>query len=538
MYKIIILIFSICFLNVSHAQNYLNGVSAYEQLNKEYYLGALYTATPIQDAETLLADSRPQKMVIRVTAKRWSPHKFNQLWRQDLALNNSFAENLSLTEAAIAFTTFPQENLTIGDEIEVNFTSKAGTVVTLNGRQVLTYPNKALFNAILNTWIGEVPPSRLFRSDILGTEAIITSKKDVLIERFDTISINPQRLDLVGNWKRAQQDAARALAKAEEELRLQQQAAEDAKRKAAAEKKRLEEERKAAIALAAKRKKEAEEAKKKQQEQLNNASTDEEKAKLAAEQAKLAAAIAAQEAAEARAAELAKQQEGQTQQQLAQDYAERLYKWEVQRDIYKRVSYPEWARQFNQEGVIRIEFIVNSSGQMVGITSLTPTDSGLLGQELKDAVSRAAPFKPFPADLEANQIKMAIDYEFTLEERVAEVPPMPEPPAALKTNQELTPEQQAKTWQNYKQQIKADISATIEYPFWAQDLKQQGLVTMEVTVNKEGVVTNAKLKKKTRHAILNQEMLDAADRVGGFSPFPQWINENSVTVTIEHEFKL
>lgn len=537
MYKSLFVVLSVVLLNVVHAQTYLNGVSAYEQLNKEYYLAALYTADPMNDSATILDDKRPQKMVIRVTAKRWSPHKFNQLWRQDLALNNSFSDNLKLTEAVIAFTSFPQENLTLGDEIEISYTGNTGTVVTLNEHTVLTHPDKALFNALVSTWIGDVPPSRLFQSDMLGNEAIITSKKDVFIERYDNLSINPQRLDLVANWQAAQQSAERALAKAEEELREQQQKEANQKKQAAAEKKRLEDERKAAVALAAKRKKEAEEAKKKQQ-QNNSGASDAEKAKFAEDQAKIAAAIAAQEEAEARAAELAEKQAGQDQETLAREYAERLYKWEVQRDVYKRISYPEWARQFNQEGTIRIEFIVNSSGQMVGITSLLPKDSGLLGQELKDAVSRAAPFKAFPVELDSAQLKMAIEYEFSLDERVAELPAMPKPPAALEENKELSLTQQADAWQSYKQQIKADISASIEYPFWAQDLKQQGAVKMEVTVNRQGVITNAKLTKKTRHAILNQELLDAADRIGGFSAFPQWINEQSVTVSIEHEFKL
>ncbi|MFQ3231909.1 TonB family protein [Reinekea sp.] len=537
MYKFLLVVLSAVLLNVVHAQTYLNGVSAYEQLNKEYYLAALYTADPMHDAATILADKRPQKMVVRVTAKRWSPHKFNQLWRQDLALNNSFSDNLKLTEAAIAFTSFPKENLTVGDEIEISYTSKSGTQINLNGEAVLTYPDKGLFNAIVSTWIGDVPPSRLFQSDMLGNESIITSKKDLFIERFDNLSINPQRLDLVGTWQEAQQAAERALAKAEQELLEQQQKEADQKKQAAAEKKRLDDERKAAVALAAKRKKEAEEAKKKQQ-QNNSGNSEADKAKIAEEEAKLAAAVAAQQAAEARAAELEQQQAGKNQETLAREYAENLYKWEVQRDVYKRISYPEWARQFNQEGTIRIEFIINSAGQMVGITSLSPADSGLLGQELKDAVSRAAPFKAFPVELNSAQLKMVIEYEFSLEERVAELPVMPVPPAALEVDKELSLTQQAQAWQAYKQQIKSDISASIEYPFWAQDLKQQGVVKMEVTVNRQGVITNTKLTKKTRHAILNQELLDASDRIGGFSAFPQWINEQSVTVSIEHEFKL
>jgi TonB family protein len=529
MKKMLLTFFCTLLLTSAYGQSFLNGVSAYEQLNKEYYLGALYTVDAINDPAEILADTRPQKMVIRVTAKRWSPHKFNELWRQDISLNNSFANKLELTKAVIAFTDIPKENLTLGDELEINYNSNQGTIVSLNGYQVLSHPGKELFNALINTWIGEVPPSRLFQSDILGQEAIVTSNKDVLIERFDNLSINPQRLDLVGKWQAAQQAAAAALAQAEEELRQQKINEEIAKQRAAEEKKRLEEERKAAVALAAKRKQEAEAAKKKQQQ--NTEATE-------AEKVEIAAAIKAQEEAEARAAELENKQDDSNQQVLAKEYAERLYRWEVQRDVYKRVSYPEWARQFDQEGLVRIEFIVNDKGQMVGITSITPEDSGLLGQELKEAISRAAPFKVFPSELASPQLAITIEYEFSLEDRIAELPEMPKAPAELKKNTEVSLAEQAVIWQNYKQQIKADISSAIEYPFWAQDLKQQGVVKVEVTVSRQGIITNAKLTKKTRHAILNQEILDATERVGGFEPFPEWINESSVTVSIEHEFKI
>ncbi len=522
------------FTSLAYAQTYRNGVSAYDQLNKEYYIGALYLPEQQQDRAQILADTRPQKMVLKVTASRWSPRKFEQLWRQDLALNNNLGADANLTNQLIEFTRFPKENLTTGDELVFSYTSKSGTEVLLNKEVIFQSQGKKLFNALLRTWIGDVPNSQIFQSQILNLEGSLATAPDV-IQRFESSAIPATRQQLVTNWKSVETQARLALAKAEQELKIQlqreaeaQKKAEEARKKAEAEKKQREEERKKALALAEQRKKEAEQAK--------SGNTDEQA---------VAAALAAQKAAEEKAAALAKaqkeQEEAQRQAELARltkQYAQELYQWGVVRDVYKRVSYPEWARQFNQEGIVTIEFIVGNQGQLLGVTSISPADSGLLGQELKDAVTRAAPFKAFPVQLNDKQLRVVLDYEFTLEERVAQVPPEPKAPEGVDINGELTSVQKAVQWAKYKDQVIAQIESSIEYPFWAKDLKQEGTVAAEITVLADGSVKSVKITKRTRHSILNQEVELAVDRIGSFGAFPDWIEDKSITLEIEHTFKL
>ena len=89
--------------SVAFAQTELNGVATYEVLGKAYYTGALYLTEATSDPAVIQGDLRPQKMVIRVLAKRWSPRKFEQVWRQDLALNNDLSADPKLTEQLIGF---------------------------------------------------------------------------------------------------------------------------------------------------------------------------------------------------------------------------------------------------------------------------------------------------------------------------------------------------------------------------------------------------------------------------------------------------
>ncbi len=518
------------------AQTYLNGIASYEQIGKEYYIGALYLPEAQQNRDLVLSDNRPQKIVIKVTASRWSPRKFEQVWRQDLALNNNLADDLALTKQLIDFTRFPKENLTTGDVLVFQYTSKDGTQVLLNNEVVISAAGKKLFNALLKAWIGDVPNSQRFQKQVLGQDTLIEQSTVDLKDRFDALNVQAERSKLVSGWQSLEKQAQLALAKAEEELRKEKARAEaekkrqeEARKKAEAEKQKREEERKKALALAEQRKKEAEAAK------ADNGNDLE----------KVQQALAAQKAAEEKAAELARaqkelelQSQRTEQEKLSQQYALDTYQWEVLRDVYKRVSYPEWARQFNQEGIVTVEFIVSNSGQLLGISSVSPADSGLLGQELKDAINRAAPFNAFPVQLKDRQLKLVVDYEFTLSDRVAELPPQPKAPEGVAAQAELTPVQKAVQWAKYKEQSISKIEASIEYPFWAKDLKQEGTVAAEVTILSDGSVKSVKLTKRTRHSILNQEVELAVDRIGSFGVFPEWIEDKSITLEIEHTFKL
>jgi TonB family protein len=136
------------------------------------------------------------------------------------------------------------------------------------------------------------------------------------------------------------------------------------------------------------------------------------------------------------------------------------------------------------------------------------------------------------------QIRISFGYEFTLEERVAELPDAPVAPEGLPNDEDMTSVQKAVAWAKYKDQVTAELEGAIEYPFWAQDLKQEGEVSAEVTIRADGTISKVKIKKRSRHNILNQEVEQAMDRIGSVASFPSWVKDDALTVLIEHNFKL
>ena len=313
-------------------------------------------------------------------------------------------------------------------------------------------------------------------------------------------------------------------------MRLKEEREAEAKRKAeqaaAARAKKLEEDRRKAMALAEQRRRETEQA---QQEKRN--------------EEEVARAVAAQQEAEREAARLLAAQQRNRQQQAQaivqaqmRLYAFDLYRWEVLRDVYKNVSYPEWARQFRQEGIVTAEVVIGRHGQLLGITSVKPQDSGILGQELKDAINDAAPFGVFPVNITADRLRITIPYEFALASEEGPLPTKPKMPAALV--KAMTPEQKQAAWQQYQADVVRQIQAEIEYPGWARDLKQQGRVILEVTLDASGAVNRIKLKTRSRHDMLNDAMQQAVTKVGGFDAFPEWVSDRYLTVTVDHRFQL
>ena len=197
------------------AQLQLNGIAEYLQLNKVYYLGALYLSEPASSNEAILASNSAQEMVLRIVVKHWPAKRFAKVWRQDIALNNDLAANPELTKHLLAFSSFLREDLLSGDEITIAYDPERGSTVALNGQTVIKHSGKAFFNALLRCWIGEVPYSQRFQKDLLNASG--SDKRQQRLQTvFDATIIAANRQNLVAGWLEQDKQVQIELAKAEE----------------------------------------------------------------------------------------------------------------------------------------------------------------------------------------------------------------------------------------------------------------------------------------------------------------------------------
>ncbi|MEH6559083.1 MAG: TonB family protein [Oceanicoccus sp.] len=159
----------------------LNGLATYEQLRKQYYVGALYLKQVNQDADAVLGSLGVKRMDVRIVIDKWSPRRFSQQWNQSILINNDQASLEKFSTQILAFLEMPKDNLIAGDRITIDLDPEIGTTVYLNNQKVFTESDNAFFNVLLNTWIGQRPPSTDFKNNILSlsmdkpaTEMLVT----------------------------------------------------------------------------------------------------------------------------------------------------------------------------------------------------------------------------------------------------------------------------------------------------------------------------------------------------------------------------
>lgn len=575
----VLLIGLLVFTCSAQAQLTLNGMASYEQLSKEYYIVALFTPTPITTPENLLAKSLDKRIEMRLAAKQWTPYSFAQIWKRDLSINNELSAQAPQIERLLAFTSFPKQDLTIGDTLVANYSPSLGTTLTFNGETILKAEGDTLFNYLLSVWVGVSPPSRQFKADLLAGKAVDEARFAGLKRRFESLSIQPERQKLYSQWRQAEDARVKELArlKAEEEVRAREAAealaAEEAKRAAeqadaaarakAAAKAKQEAEQVAAVAAGAavvakaKAAKAAQKAAQSQASPLTQGSSSEAdvkevevaeaQAQAEDEKARQAAELAAAQAAEqARAEAEAEALKARQLAHMSRKYARERYIWEIQRAIDKQVTYPEWAKQFGEEGLVKAEFRLDAQGNVIEFLHLSPDENSLLAQELKAAIGRASPFGAVPELVKettdpqkraAAQVFKA-SYTFRLRGEPDPVPPQPVMPEALRESRAevMTEQDKASLATHYRTSVQRRVEEAIVYPHWAKSMKQTGTVSVRVELSADGQVAGTHWIEESRHVMLNDEVMGAIRRVAPFDPIPEVLGVDRMSVEVSHQF--
>ncbi|MEM8499453.1 MAG: TonB family protein [Pseudomonadota bacterium] len=341
----------------------LNGIAIHSELRKDFYIAALYTSVPKNNAEELLTTEQDRRMVLRVLASRWSARSFDQHWTQSILINNESDELSRLADTILDFTGALGGKLVSGDEIIIDSPLGANLTFSINGVELLAVSDpvqgRAFFDLLLNAWIGARPPSSNFKRDILQAPADAGD----LLAIFDGLTPADDRVAAIQGWS--------AEAEAEPEPEPEPVATPTAQPRGPTPEQ-----------VAAARAKAAEEA---------------------------AAAAAAEEAARlAEQARLAKEVE-----ELAAGLT-LLYRSNVMKLIYARVVYPGRAIDRNQEGVVQIVVRLKKDGELIEASFAEESEYSLLNRAALKAVKDAAPFPAAPEKLAEEELVLEIPIRFQI----------------------------------------------------------------------------------------------------------------------------
>lgn len=503
----------------------LNGSAVYRQLTRDFYSGGLYLPQSSSDIAYIQSASTAKKMQIIVDIPRWSPRKWSRQWQNNISINNDLASTPpAVQKALMTFSQFPQEDIVQGDEIVIDYQPGGNSRVLLNGDLVIETPGTELFNALVNTWIGKLAPSREFRQQMLG------QPDPALTTRLTSHRVPAERKGVYTQWL--------ALELAVEEARQAEiRAAAEAKAKALAEQQHQQE-----MARLEAEAKKREEARRKAKEARLIAARNEAERK-AAERAK-ALREAQKKAAKAQAKTLV----GQTSNALGdrksaavladeQRYYLELLQWHLQRAINSEVNYPAWAKQFGQEGLAQIDFSLTRERKVTNAVIRDELVSDLLTSELQRALEKAAPAAEIPPGLNGEQWPLSVSYLFSLAGNKQPLANMPQAPESISAAP-LRAEEQEKVRLAYQNARLKQIAAKVQYPAAARILKKQGVVEFQADIAADGSLKEVRQLHPSHHRELNDALREAINNAAPFPPFPDGLSDRSMTLLVSYEFRL
>lgn len=399
------------------AEPLINGIATHSEFNKERFIAALYSETLSKDANTIIQASEAKRLELRITARRLSARRLNNMWIEGMAINNSGATLSEQAQNMVSFTGLIKHKLVAGDRVVIDSKPGFGTTVSVNGTELGNIASDDFFNLLLRTWIGNVPLSSDFR-DALLTEGEVDAE---LLSRFEGIKPSDARRQAVAAWTAPTQSApvatpapvaiaaapqavaqpaisaptlAQAPTLAKPELAAPvvtepEIAVAEGPEDEGAENESPENESPAATEeLAA-----AEETIMSEDDVFGDEPlTDEEEALLDDEDDDAEAPLLTAESLLSR-----------------QLYHSKLLKW-----TYKYIRYPKRAVSRGHEGSVRLNVTIDREGNVQNVAEMENSRHSTLNKEALKAVQRATPFPPVPEDVTGEAFEFSLPIVFRL----------------------------------------------------------------------------------------------------------------------------
>lgn len=376
----------------------MNGLAAFEQLRKEYYIGALHLESLSADPAAIASMPGRKRMSIRITADRWPALRFAQQWNQSILINNSSQELNANVMDVLAFTSLPKDDLITGDRLTIDAVPNVGTRVTLNGTPMLQTRSDALFKLLVNTWIGARPSTSGFKRDMLKLPAGAAGTE--LLARYEALDSDAARRKLVAGWaSKVEADAETAVAAAA--VAPAAKPAETAKPAAAAAAAAT-----ATVATAAAQTTPA--AVPTPTVAAAPAAAAAPKPAASPEPKPVAAAPVVAAAPAPTPAAAAPAVDNSAQQALYTAYSNSLRKL-----IYAKLNYPKRAVQKEIEGLVVLRVSSNRSGQLIA-AEVAQSAHQVLDNAAQQAATKAAPFPAVAAAMGGDSFQFMIPVVFKL----------------------------------------------------------------------------------------------------------------------------
>tara|TARA_B110000503_G_scaffold111112_1_gene166295 strand:+ start:10576 stop:11826 length:1251 start_codon:yes stop_codon:yes gene_type:complete len=365
----------------AQAELRLNGSSIYTDLGKDQFVASLFLETAQKEAHNIETMKSEKRMELRVL-NNYSMRRWVNMWMQSISINNSRETFSESAQQLIALMQAPKSAPQTGDIIEYISTPKGGTSMIFNGTELISGLSTDVFDLLLRTWIGAIPPSTSFKEELLGTQ--INSRVQGLVSNTQP---SDARIALVASWVAP----APALAETGPTISKTKPKSDIAIAKPTTPVVVPEEQAPVHVALQA-------------GSDASNSPAD-------------SASKIAQTGQSATAEEAPANTEDDdiADFNVSEALAQRDYTPGVVQEIYKHISYPSRAVTKKQEGTVRIAVTIDRHGELVGLVTTQESGYASLDKAALRAVEKAAPFDALPEEMKTQLFELSIPITFRLQ---------------------------------------------------------------------------------------------------------------------------
>ena len=206
-FRLPVLIWLLAVSSFSLSATQLNGLAVSQEFGRDQFIGGLYTTTPDSDASMILGRTEEATIEIKVLLAEMSARTLNSMWIEGLALNSSSSDLEAEAENLAKLMNMFRRRLVAGDTIQIQFVPGNTISVFMNQVELGSIQSEKLFKMLLSSWIGDIPRSTAFKSDLLKQGKV----DQQLFDQYESLRPTAARKETVARW--IQSDKTESLAK-------------------------------------------------------------------------------------------------------------------------------------------------------------------------------------------------------------------------------------------------------------------------------------------------------------------------------------
>jgi protein TonB len=374
---------------LARAEPMLNGIGTHQELGQEIFIGALFSESLSNNAETLINNLQPMRMELKISAPGGlTTRSFSTMWIEGMALNNASSALTAQADNMVKFDGLFKGRFQKDDVITFANIPGKGVDIAVNGVTLGNIKDNAFFSMLLSTWIGKIPLSSEYRESLLKVGDVNSE----LRRRFDSVGPTASRVADIKAWSQPEvpeKDVKTvAVAVPKETVPLKTEPTTIAK----VDLPKLEVPviEKPALSIPA---------------PVTRAAASASASTVAAKPA-TAVPTPKEEDEEDAAPAL-------TAQSLL---ARQFYVSDAIKKIRGKTRYPQRALDRGQAGSVRVAIVIDRQGNILNTNMLEMSQFEILNKEAQDAIKRSAPFMALPPEIPGARFEFSVPIRWALPE--------------------------------------------------------------------------------------------------------------------------